>query len=79
LIDVTSGYLREATFVVDKVFGADTAFSKAMHKHDADHSKMIGNPNLLSIKFSQRFKNTQGKLLTWAVVARERELRFSDE
>jgi hypothetical protein len=50
-----------------------------MHKHDADHSKMIGNPNLHSIKFSQRFKNTQGKFLTWAGVARERELRLSDE
>jgi hypothetical protein len=36
LTDVISGYAREATFVMGKVFGLATAFSRTLHERDAD-------------------------------------------
>jgi hypothetical protein len=79
LMDVISGYSREATFVVDKAFGVDTAFSKALQKRDADHSNMMGNPTLSSVRFLQRFKSAEGKFLAWADIDASRGLVLSSE
>jgi hypothetical protein len=79
LMDVISGYATEATFVVDKVFGLDTAFSRDLHQRISDHSNMLGNPDLSSAKFSQRFYTAQREFLTWAGIETDRELLLSAE
>ncbi|EPE31990.1 SET [Glarea lozoyensis ATCC 20868] len=79
LMDVISGYSREATLVVAKVFGTDTSFSKTLQKRDVEHSIRMGTPNLSSVNFLQRFKNAQGKFLLWAGIDVSRELLLSDE